>query len=105
MAGRRPLSNSEERQLLRVVRELPARDRALVTAQWMTGFRISEILSLTVGSVLRDEMVVDKIGIAPRHLKGKRGTTRWVPVLLELRRALESWIGNMRRRWPCRSLR
>lgn len=99
MAGRRPLSYSEERQLLRVVRELPARDRALVTAQWMTGFRISEILSLTVGSVLRDEMVVDKVGVAPRHMKGKRGTTRWVPVLPELRRALESWIGHMRRRW------
>lgn len=99
MAGRRPLSYSEERQLLRVVRELCPRDRALVTAQWMTGFRISEILSLTVGSVLRDDMVVDKVGVAPRHLKGKRGTTRWVPVLPELRRALESWIGHMRRRW------
>lgn len=99
MAGRRPLSHSEERQLLRVVRELEPRDRALVNAQWMTGFRISEILSLTVGSVLRDETIVDKIGITPRHLKGKRGTTRWVPVLPELRRALESWIGHMRRRW------
>lgn len=99
MAGRRPLAHSEERQLLRVVRELPARDRALVTVQWMTGFRISEILSLTVGSILRNEMIVDKVGVAPRHLKGKRGTTRWVPVLPELRRALESWIGHMRRRW------
>lgn len=99
MAGRRPLSHSEERQLLRVVRELAPRDRALVTAQWMTGFRISEILSLSVGSVLRDDMVVDKVGVAPRHMKGKRGTTRWVPVLPELRRALESWIGHMRRRW------
>lgn len=28
----------------------------------MTGFRISEILSLTVGSVLRDETIVDKSG-------------------------------------------
>ncbi len=99
MAGRRPLSHSEERQLLRLVRGLPPRNRALITAQWLTGFRISEILSLTVGSVLRDETVVGKIGIAPRHMKGKRGTTRWVPVLPELRRALESWIGHMRRRW------
>ncbi len=99
MAGRRLRSHSEERQLLRAVRELGPRDRALVTAQWMTGFRISEILSLTIGSVLRDETIVDKVGIAPPHPKGKRGTTRWVPVLPELRRALESWIGHMRRRW------
>lgn len=90
MAGRRPLSHSKERQLLRVVRALAPCDRALVTAQWMTGFRIWEILSLTVGSVLRDEMVVDKIGVAPWHMKGKHGSTRWVPVLPELRRALES---------------
>lgn len=99
MAGRRPLTHTEERQLLRIVWDLDPRDRALITAQWLTGFRISEILSLTVGSVLRDETVVGKIGIAPRHMKGKRGTTRWVPVLPELRRALESWIGHMRRRW------
>lgn len=99
MAGRRPLTPAEERQLLRVTRGLSPRDRALITAQWLTGFRISEILSLTVGSVLRDETVVDKIGVAPRHLKGRRGTTRWVPVLPELRRALESWVGHMRRRW------
>ncbi len=99
MAGRRPLSPEEERQFLRVVRELPPRDRALITAQWLTGFRISEILSLTVGSVLRDETVVGKVGIAPRHMKGKRGTTRWVPLLPELRRALACWIGHMRRRW------
>ncbi len=99
MAGRRPLSSSEERQLLRVVRTLPPRDRALITTQWMTDSRISEVLSLTVGSVLRDEVVVEKVGVAPRHLKGKRGTTRWVPVLPELRRALESWIAHMRRRW------
>lgn len=99
MAGRRPLSSAEERQPLRVVRTLQPRDRALITTQWMTGFRISEVLSLTVGSVLRDEAIVEKVGIAPRHLKGERGTTRWVPVLPELRRALESWIARMRRRW------
>ncbi len=36
-ADPRPLSHSEERQLLRVVPELGPRDRALVTAQWMIG--------------------------------------------------------------------
>jgi len=99
MAGCRELTRAEERQLLQVVRRLPPRDRALISAQWFTGFRISEILSLTVGSVLRDNALVQKVGVAPRHLKGQRGCTRWVPLLPELRRALESWIGYMRRRW------
>lgn len=88
MSGRRP--SPIPKNASRSASSANSHDRTLVTAQWMTGIRISEILSLTVGSVLRDETVVDKIGVAPRHLKGKRGTTRWVSVLPELRRALES---------------
>jgi len=84
--------------LLSVVRELPPRDRCLITAQWMTGFRISEILSLTVGSVLRNGEIVSKIGIAPRNMKGGYGRTRWIPVLPELHGALESYLGWLRRR-------
>lgn len=32
-------------------------------------------------------------------MKGKHGTTRWVPDFPELRSAIESWNGHMRRRW------
>ncbi|HTL67250.1 MAG TPA: tyrosine-type recombinase/integrase [Lacunisphaera sp.] len=98
MAGRRPLTAIEERQLLKVVRRLPPRDRALVTAQWLTGFRISEILSLKLGDIMRGGVLVEKIGIAPRNMKGGYGRTRWVPVLPELQRALESYLGWLRRR-------
>lgn len=84
--------------LLSVVRELPPRDRCLITAQWFTGFRISEILSLTVGSVLRNGEIVSKIGIAPRNMKGGYGRTRWIPVLPELHRALFSYLGWLRLR-------
>ena len=97
MAGRRPLTHDEERQLLRTVRKLSPRDRALITAQWFTGFRISEILSLTVSSVSRDGRLLPKIGVRPAQLKGRYGTTRWVPILPELGRALErllSWLGR-----------
>ena len=76
-----------------------ARDRAMITAQWLTGFRISEILSLTVGWVFRNGAVVEKIGVAPKHLKGHYGRTRWVPVLPELNRALSTWLNTMARRW------
>jgi len=64
----------------------------LVTAQWQTGFRISEILSLTIGSVARDGRVRSEIGVAPRYLKGGYGNTRYIPVLPELQRALEGYL-------------
>ena len=96
MSGRRPLNRQEERQLLRVVRQLPARQRAIITTQWLSALRISEVLRLTVGHVWRNEKIVDQIGIAPRHLKGKRGRTRWVPVLPELRRALTHQLWSLR---------
>lgn len=95
MAGRRPLTQEEERALLRVVRKLHPRDRALVTAQWFTGFRISEILSLTIGDVFRNGQIRTKIGIAPKRLKGGYGRTRYVPVLPELGRALDSHLHRM----------
>ena len=98
MAGRRPLTAIEERQLLKVTRRLCPRDRALVTSQWLTGFRISEILSLKLGDIVRGGVLVEKIGIAPRNMKGGYGKTRWVPVLPELQRALDSYFGWLRRR-------
>jgi len=98
MAGRRPLTHEEERKLLQTLRGLDPRNRALITCQWLTGFRISECLSLTVGSVFRNGQLAGKIGVAPRNLKGGYGRTRWVPVLPELARALESYLGWLRRR-------
>lgn len=82
-----------------MVRELPPRDRCLITAQWFTGFRISEILSLTVGSVLRNGEIVSKMGITPRNMKGGCGRTRWIPVLPEQHRALFSYLCWLRRRY------
>ena len=49
---------------------------------------VHEVLSLTVGQVFRDGQLLPRIGVAPRHLKGGYGRTRWVPVLPELERAL-----------------
>lgn len=62
--------------LLAVVRDLPPRDRALITLQWFSGFSLYEVLSMTVGSVCRGGAVVEKIGISPRHLKGGYNRTR-----------------------------
>lgn len=98
MAGRRSLTSDEEQRLLLVVRKLSPRDRALVTAQWMTGFRISEILRWTVGTVLRNEQLMTQVGLPPRSMKGGYGRTRWVPILPELQHVLESYLGWLRRR-------
>lgn len=98
MAGCRPLTPSEERNLRAAIKKLPPRDRALVVTQWLTGFRVSEVLSLTVGSVFRNGELVTKIGIAPRNMKGGYGNTRWVPVLPSLARALQSQLAYLRQR-------
>ena len=99
MAGCRPLSSSEQRNLRRALRKASARDRALVTTQLLTGFRISEVLSLTVGSVFKNGQLGSKIGIAPRNMKGGYGVTRWVPVLPTLARALEDQLAWLRKRY------
>lgn len=99
MAGRRPLTHDEEIRLLRVARSLDSRSRLLITTGWLTGLRLSEILRITVGSVTRNGEVGEMLGVAPRNLKGKRGTTRWIPLLPELRRALECHLAHLRRRF------
>lgn len=100
MAGRRPLTLSEQRLLLRALRTSSPRDRALVTTQWLSGARLSEILSLTVGDVCRPNgELVHKIAFRPSCLKGGYGSTRWVPMSPELVRALSSYLGWLGKRW------
>lgn len=99
MAGCRPLTPQEERRLLRVARKLSPLHRAVIMTLWWTGFRVAECLSLNLDQAWRNDAVVDNIGIAPRHLKGKRGRTRWVPVLPELKRALQSHVAALGRRY------
>lgn len=93
MADSRPLSPREERLLLRHIRRINARDRALISAQLFLGFRISEILALTIGHVVHHShgAIRERVALPPRFLKGKRGTTRTVPIMQELRRALERY--------------
>ena len=80
MVGRRSFTPLEERMLIAVTRKMTPCDGCLVTCQWMIGSRISEVLRITVGTVLKGGEVVPKIGLAPRQMKGGYGKTRWVPV-------------------------
>lgn len=90
MAGRRPLTSEEEMRLRQALDRSNPRDRALVLCQWTTGFRISEVLSLTYGSIWRDEKMLPSVGVAPASLKGGYGRTRWIPILPQLADALQS---------------
>lgn len=85
--------------LIAVTRKMTPRDGCLVTCQWMTGYRISEVLRITMGTVLKHGEIVPKIGLAPRQMKGGYGKTRWVPVVPELKRAIERQLSWLRLRF------
>lgn len=92
MAGSRPLTKSEERLLVRRIRRVNARDRALISAQLFLGFRISEIIALRVGHVWHHGQVRARVALPPRFLKGHYGRTRTIPIGPELHRALASYL-------------
>jgi integrase len=94
MAGSRSLTSLEARALIRHVRNIRPRDRSLLTCQLFTGFRISEILSLTIGHISENGRIREKMGLSPRFLKGGYGNTRWIPICPELRRALEGYLST-----------
>src|ERR1019366_8160656 len=100
MAGSRPLTPREERLLLRHIRRINARDRALISAQLFLGFRISEILTFTIGHVMHHGAIRERVALPPRFKKGKRGTTRTVLIGQELRRALERYLFRRAARGP-----
>lgn len=97
MAGSRPLTPSEERQLVRHTRRISARDRAPISAQLFLGFRISEVLALTIGHVWDGSRLRARVALPPRFLKGGYGKTRTIPIGPELRRALERYLAQRRR--------
>lgn len=68
------------------------RNRALICAQLFLGFRISEILSLTIGHVVFRGQISPRVTLPPRLLKGGYGGTRSVPVGPELTRALGRYL-------------
>jgi site-specific recombinase XerD len=68
-----------------------ARDRALFVLGVKTGFRISELLSLTVGDVSQQGHIVARVTVQRRHMKGK-GQGRSVPLHPEAQTAIQAWL-------------
>jgi integrase len=100
LSGSRPLTAHEQRIFLRHVRRLNPRNRALITAQMFLGFRISEVLAVTIGHVMHQGDIRSHVALPPRFFKGKRGNTRSVPIGPELHRALERYLAQRVRKHP-----
>lgn len=99
MAGCRSLT----RQELRTIKEAgieaypapyPLRAKALFTLGYTAGARVSELLSLTVGKVQRNGVIVDILTFDRRNMKGKR-SSRTVKIRPDAKDALSDWIEEM----------
>jgi integrase len=77
-----------------------ARDRALFLLGVKSGFRISELLSLTVGDVWQHGQFVDRVAVKRQHMKGKiQG--RSVILHPAAKAALAPWLMELQRLGLC----
>lgn len=71
MRGARPLTKEQAQSVLNTTKTL--REKALFTLGFCTGYRISEILSLTLADVVTDGLLHSHITIKARNTKTKIG--------------------------------
>ena len=104
MAARKPLTEDQLAKVLAVLPQCSRRDACLVRVGLNTGFRIHELLSLTVGQVWDGAHVRNRITITRRLLKGGHGvhrrsvTSRTVPLNAAARDAIARYLEE---RWYC----
>lgn len=93
MKGCRPLTKDETRLLKNLFRgKLAKRNYALFVLGASTGFRISELLSLTIGDVIgTDGDFKERVTVSRQNMKGKR-SSRSNLLNNEAQRALEPWF-------------
>jgi integrase len=89
MHGSRPLTDLEIEVVLSNLKNL--RDRTLMIVGLKTGFRISELLSLTVENVTQYGKVANQITVARSNMKGKH-SSRTVPLHPQAKKALEDYL-------------
>ena len=92
MKGCRPLSDAETVKLLRsFTGKYSSRDRALFLLGIKSGFRISELLSLTLGDIVQYGCLVDRVTVNRRNMK-KKTEGRTVLLHPEAKKELAVWI-------------
>lgn len=96
MKGCRPLTDAEVRGVLdSFTGENALRDRALLLLGVRSGFRISELLSLTLGDLIQGGRMVERVAVQRRNMK-KRVEGRAVILHPEARAALELLVSELR---------
>ena len=92
MPACRPLSATEvERVLLSFHGPNRARDQALFTLGILSGFRISELLSLRVRDVVHHGRITDYLTVARRQMK-RKAHSRTVALHPHAQQALRTWL-------------
>lgn len=93
--GMRPLTDSEISQVIQTFSgKFANRDRALFLLGIKAGFRISELLSLTVNDVYQNGRILDRVYVRRQNMKGKNAG-RCVILHSEAKSALVSWITEL----------
>ena len=91
MAGCKPLIESEIEGILESFSgKYALRDRCLFILGLKAGFRISELLSLTIGDVWQFGKVVNNVMVQRRNMKCKR-KSRTVPLHKDAKEAIKLW--------------
>ncbi len=93
MKGCRPLSDPEVAAVLNALNTGPfkLRNRALFLLGLRSGFRISELLSLTLGDVYRNGTFVNHVSVERSRMKGKL-EGRTVALHPEAKEAIRIWV-------------
>lgn len=95
MKGCRPLEDAEVAAVLAGFDgETALRDRAMFLLGLRSGFRVSELLSLTVGDVMQGGRLVERVGVRRRNMK-KRLEGRAVVLHPEAGAALAAWVAQL----------
>jgi len=97
MKGCRPLTESEADDVVASFwGRYAKRDKALFLLGTLSGFRISELLSLRLSDVIQGGQVVDRVTVERRHMK-KKTEGRTILVHPKAKAALTDWIADLRR--------
>jgi integrase len=92
MSGSRPLNDQEIEMVLSHLTNL--RDKTLFIIGLRTGFRISELLSLTIEGVTQYGQVSAHITVNRKNMKGKR-SSRTVPLHPQAKAIVQQYLGTI----------
>jgi integrase len=95
MKGCRPLTDEEVEEIVQsFTGEYSKRNKAMFILGVKSGFRISEILSLTIGDVVAKGSIIDTVHVKRCHMK-KKTEGRTIPLNPAAKAALYEWIKQL----------